>query len=104
MTRWLRCFWNEEDVWFYFELDADGQVIRQIELQEPGLTPLAAASLDEWQRAQEAGHLAEYETKYGLTAELPFQEWEGHEPSWLSAEEFEEVWTAARRQIELRSR
>jgi hypothetical protein len=36
VTTWVRCFWGEEDVWFYFELDADGYVIRQVELQEPG--------------------------------------------------------------------
>ncbi|MFE3645515.1 hypothetical protein [Streptomyces sp. NPDC059169] len=101
--RWPCCYWDEEGIWFYFELDVDGRVIRQVELQEPVLTPLAAASLDEWQRAQGAGRLEEYEAKYGLTAELPFQEWEGHDPSWLSAEEFEVVWTAARQQIELRS-
>ncbi|MDH6130201.1 hypothetical protein P3T39_007194, partial [Kitasatospora sp. GP82] len=48
MMKWLRCYWDEEDIWFYFELDPDGQVIRQVELQEPERTPLAAASLDEW--------------------------------------------------------
>ena len=104
MTKWLRCYWDEEDIWFYFELDADGQVTRQVELQEPELTPLAAASLEEWQHAQETSRLAEYEANYGLTAELPFQEWEGHEPQGLSADEFEGVWAAAREQIELRSR
>ncbi|MEE1843737.1 hypothetical protein ACIODX_27930 [Streptomyces sp. NPDC088190] len=104
MTKWLRCYWDEEGIWFYFELDASGQVTRQIELQGPGLTPLTAASLDEWIHAQETRRLAEYEAKYGLTAELPFEEWEGHEPQWLSVEEFEGVWAATRAQIELRPR
>lgn len=44
MTRWVRCFWDEEAVWFYFELDADDYVIRQVEFQEPGSKALAAAS------------------------------------------------------------
>ena len=48
MTTWVRCFWDEEDVWFYFELDADSYVIRQVELQEPGSKVLAAASLAKW--------------------------------------------------------
>ena len=104
MTRWACCFWDEEEICFYFELDADGQVLRQVELQEPGPTPLAAASLDEWQRAQNAGDLTEYEAKYGLTASLSFHEWEGHDPRWLSGDEFESVWTAAREHIEQHSR
>ncbi|AYG80790.1 hypothetical protein DWB77_02928 [Streptomyces hundungensis] len=41
----MRCYWDEEDTWFYFEVDATGWVIRQIELEGPGLTPVAAASL-----------------------------------------------------------
>jgi hypothetical protein len=43
----MRCYWDEEDIWFYFEVDADGWVTRQIELQGSELTPIAAASLDE---------------------------------------------------------
>lgn len=61
VTKWLRCYWDEGGIWFYFELDADGQVTRQVEPQEPDLTPLAAASLDEWLHAQKASRLAEYE-------------------------------------------
>ncbi|MCG5213078.1 hypothetical protein [Streptosporangium sp. KLBMP 9127] len=102
MMKWLRCYWDEEDIWFYFELDPDGQVIRQVALQESERTPLNAAALDEWQRAEEIGRLAEYEAEYGLTAELPFQQWEGHDPEWLSADEFEGVWTTARQQITAR--
>lgn len=67
----MRCYWDEEDVWFYFEVDAGGWVIRQIELEGPGLTPIAAASLAEWQRARDAGWLDEYDSRFGITAELP---------------------------------
>ncbi|MEU8712806.1 hypothetical protein [Streptomyces sp. NPDC048663] len=98
MTRWARCLWGEEAVWFYFELDADGYVIRQIQLQEPGSKALAAASLAEWQEAQRDGRSAEYQSVYGLTAELPISEWEGHDPQ-PSANEFEVVWSTARRQL-----
>ncbi|MEV4869197.1 hypothetical protein [Streptomyces syringium] len=104
MTRWVRCFWDEEGVWFYFELDTDGYVMRQVELQEPGCRALAAAWLVECQEAQKAGRLAEYESAYGLTAELPISEWEGHDPQWLSANEFEVVWSQARRQLQDRQR
>ncbi|MEU3408827.1 hypothetical protein ABZ766_33440 [Streptomyces sp. NPDC006670] len=33
MTTWMQCFWDEEAIWFYFEVDAEGWVIRQVELQ-----------------------------------------------------------------------
>lgn len=104
MTRWVSCFWDEESVCFSFELDTDGYVIRQAELQEPGSKALTAASLAEWQEAQRDGRLAEYESVYGLTAEQPVSEWEGHDPQWLSADEFEIVWSTARRQIQDRQR
>jgi hypothetical protein len=104
VTRWLRSFWDEEAVWFYFELDTDGYVIRQVELQEPGSKSLAAASVAEWQEAQRDGRLAEYERVYGLTAALPLSEWEGHDPQWLSANEFEIVGSTARRQLQDRQR
>ena len=84
----MRCYWDEEDVWFYFEVDAGGWVTRQVELEGPELTPTAAASLDE------------YDSRFGFTAELPVSEWEGHDPEQLTLEEFEEVWGAARRRIE----
>jgi hypothetical protein len=98
----MRCYWDEEDIWFYVEADADGEVTRQIELQGPEATPLAAASLDEWRRACDRGLMADYERTYGFTSELPVSEWEGHDPQPLTADEFEKVWAAARRQIEAR--
>lgn len=104
MTKWVRCFWSEESVWFYFELDVDGNVTRQVEIRGPGDDILAAASLGEWQDAHAAGELAGYEAVYGRTAELPFSEWEGHNPEWLTGEDFESVWASARRRIQARHR
>ncbi|MFE9468831.1 hypothetical protein ACFYNW_35430 [Streptomyces virginiae] len=95
----MRCYWDEEDVWFYFEVDAEGWVTRQIELEGPALTPIAAASLTEWQRASDTGRLDEYDSRFGVTAELPVSEWEGHDPEQLTADVFEEVWDSARWQI-----
>ncbi|MFD5783001.1 hypothetical protein [Streptomyces sp. NPDC126933] len=98
----MRCYWDEEDTWFYFEVGAAGWVIRQIELEGPELTPIAAASLKEWQRAYDAGRLDEYDNRFGITAELPVSEWEGHDPLSLASEEFEEVWKTARQDIAAR--
>lgn len=74
-------------------------MIRQVELEGPELTPIAAASLAEWQRADDAGCLDEYDSRFGITAELPVSEWEGHDPEQLTSEDFEEVWGPARWQI-----
>ncbi|WP_051879162.1 MULTISPECIES: hypothetical protein [unclassified Streptomyces] len=98
----MRCYWDEEDVWFYFEVDAEGWVIRQVELQGSELTLVAAASLIEWHRARGAGCLDEYDSRFGITAELPVSEWEGHDPEQLTSEEFEEVWGPACQQIAAR--
>lgn len=98
----MRCHGGEEDVWFLFEVDTEGRVTRQIELEGPGLTPIAAASLVEWQRACAAGRLGDYDNRFGLTAELPVPEWEGHDPQPLTRDEFEEVREAARRRIAAR--
>lgn len=102
MVSWMRCYWDEEDTWFYFEVDEDGMVSRQIELQGPDRVAVAAASLLEWHRASEAGVLGSYESRFGFTASLPVSEWEGHVEEILTAQAFEEVWTAARRQIAAR--
>ncbi len=99
MTRWFRTYWDEEDIWFYFEVDADGWVNRQVELRGPDGIPIVAASLTEWQQAQAAGQLSQYEATYGLTAEAPVQEWDGYEPHALTAAEFEDVWNRARRHL-----
>ncbi|MFJ2349687.1 hypothetical protein [Streptomyces antimycoticus] len=96
MTRWFRSYWAEEDIWFYFEVDADGWVARQVELQGPLKKPIAAASLAEWGAAQQAGTLGDYEGTFGGTAEVPVHEWDGHEPQDLTAVEFETVWLTAR--------
>ncbi|QGV79644.1 hypothetical protein [Streptomyces ficellus] len=99
MTTWMRCHWDEGDTWFYFEVDSDGWVIRQVELEGPELIPVAAASVAEGQRARDAGRLDEYDGRFGITAESPVSEWEGHDPEQLTFEEFEEVWGSARRRI-----
>ncbi|WP_411103799.1 hypothetical protein [Streptomyces sp. cmx-4-9] len=98
----MRCYWDEGDIWFYFEVEAGGWVTRQIELEGPELTPIAAASLTEWQQAYDTGRLDEYDNRFGITAELRVSEWEGHDPEQLTSDEFEEIWTAARRQIAAR--
>jgi hypothetical protein len=104
MARWFRSYWAEEDTWFYFEVAADGWVNRQVELQGPLEKPTAAASLAEWEAAQQAGTLADYEATFGATAEVPVHEWDEHEPQDLVAGEFETVWLTARATCQARAR
>ncbi|MFI9063845.1 hypothetical protein ACIGQE_18440 [Streptomyces sp. NPDC053429] len=91
MTTWMRCYWDEQDTWFYFEFDAEGWVTRQVELEGPELTPIAAASL------------GECDSRFGTTAESPVSEWEGYDAEHLTSVEFEDVWGSARRQIAARA-
>ncbi|MFE0520825.1 hypothetical protein [Streptomyces sp. NPDC058954] len=104
MTRWFRSYWAEEETWFYFEADAGGQIVRQVELQGPLQRPVAAASLAEWEAARQAGTLADYEATFGATAEVAVHEWEAHDPQDLPAAEFETVWAAARAVCRARAR
>jgi hypothetical protein len=99
MTQWFRSYWDEEDVWFYFEVDDDGWVARQIELQGSDGRPIAAASLTEWQAAVDSGDVGRYEAIYGRTADQPVQEWEGHNPQPLTLADFEDAWTRARHSL-----
>ncbi|WP_416968263.1 hypothetical protein [Streptomyces sp. 4F14] len=38
----------------------------------------------------------EYEAVFGITADVPVDEWNGHEPQALGVERFEAVWVTAR--------
>ncbi|QNP76165.1 hypothetical protein IAG44_39925 [Streptomyces roseirectus] len=104
MRHWFRSYWAEEDTWFYFEVDADGWVTRQVELQGPLQRPVVAASSAEWEAARRAGTLADYEAAFGATAESPVHEWDAHDPQDLPAAEFETVWRAARATCRARAR
>ncbi|MFG3589475.1 hypothetical protein [Streptomyces sp. NPDC047990] len=104
MTRWFRNYWAEEDTWFYFEAGADGWITRQVELQGPLEKPVTAASSTEWEAAQQAGALADYEATFGITAEIPVHEWDPYAPQDLAADEFEAVWLAARATCQARAR
>jgi hypothetical protein len=76
MTRWVRSHWDEEDVTFIWEVGDDGWVTRGVELIGPELTPQAAAALDEWMRALEAGRVQQYQATYGQLVEAPIESWD----------------------------
>jgi hypothetical protein len=106
MTYWMRCYWAEDDIWFHLEVGDQDMVVRQVELRGPARVVTAAACDREWQQAFTVGAHADYESRYGSTAEVAVTHWgegEGFAPQTTTAEEFEDVWTSARAQIAERS-
>lgn len=102
-VRWLRSYWDEEDVTFFFEIDEDGWVLRQVELRGPSETPAVAAALAEWPNADRDGLAAvqAYESKYGGLADQPITQWdEGVPHVEIEHTEFEAVWQRARAHLE----
>jgi len=102
LTQWLGCYWGEEDTWFYFEADDDGLVTRQIELQGPERTPIAAAQLDEWRHAWQEGSVRDYESRYGRCADQPLTTWRCPQPVTLTRLEYDKIWQEARQAIDRR--
>lgn len=102
MLRWVRRYWDEEDTWFYFELDADGWTRRQVELQGTDQRPRAAASLEEWFRELDAGRIQQYQSTYGALADQPIGDEELDEYEPLDSAEFERIWRTARDHLDHR--
>lgn len=98
----MRCYWAEENIWFYFEVDAEGWVTRQVEFEGPEMTPIAEASLDEWQQAHDEGRLAEYDKKLRDHSRAAHLRVGRPRPEAADFEEFEAVWGTARQQIAAR--
>lgn len=106
-VRWSKSRWSEEDISFFYEADEDGWALRQVELHGPELVPMCAAALAELPEAMTDGLRAvqEYESKYGVLAEVPLPIGSAEFPDEeISQVEFEEVWIRARAHIELHHR
>lgn len=102
-VRWIRSYWEEGDIDYYFEFDEDGWTLRQVELSGPEKRVTTAAALAEWPDPERDGleAIRQYESKYGGLADQPVTSWDpGFPHEELTAGQFEEVWTSARRQIE----
>ncbi|MCE9573193.1 MAG: hypothetical protein K8W52_08555 [Deltaproteobacteria bacterium] len=97
-VRWLKAHWADDDVWFFFEADDDGWVLRQVELRGPDETPQVAAALAEWSDADSDGLAAvqAYEAKYGALADQAISAWNDFPGVAITGDEFETVWRRAR--------
>src|SRR5215469_5007073 len=78
MLRWVRSYWDEEDITFLWEVRDDGWIARSVELAGPKRRPRAAAALDELIRTRDTGGIRAvqaYETRYGRVPDKPIEDW-----------------------------
>jgi hypothetical protein len=103
MTTWFRTYYEEEDLWLYFEADDEGWAARQVEVRGQDSRPVTAASLEEVLHLRDRADVAamfRHERRYGVLAEGPMHGWQDQpHAAEISAEEFERLWTGARRAL-----
>ncbi|GAA3007175.1 hypothetical protein GCM10020229_18670 [Kitasatospora albolonga] len=101
MTTWFRTYYDDEDLWLYFEADDEGLAARQIEVRGEDSRPVVAASLAQVMHLRDHADLAamgRYERQYGVLAEGPTEGWQDQpQAAEIAAEEFEKLWAEARR-------
>lgn len=101
MTIWFRTYYEDEDLWLYFEADDEGWAARQVEVRGRDSRAVTAASLEEVLHLRDHADLAamgRYERQYGVLAEGLLDGWQDQpEAVEISAEEFERLWTETRR-------
>ncbi|KOT63017.1 MULTISPECIES: hypothetical protein [Streptomyces] len=103
----FRMYYEDEDLWLYFETDEEGWAARHIEIRGKDARPVTAASLDEVLHLRDHADvpaMLRYEHRYGVLAEGSLDGWQGQpHAAELTAEEFDRLWTEARRALEARA-
>ena len=72
MRIWFRTYYEDEDLWLYFEADGEGWAARQVEVRGKDSRAVTAASLEEVLHLRDHADLAamsRYEQQYGVLAE-----------------------------------
>ncbi|WP_406727401.1 hypothetical protein WJ438_26105 [Streptomyces sp. GD-15H] len=104
MTTWFRVYCEDEDLWLYFEADDEGWAARQVEVRGADSRPVTAVSLEEVLHLRDDADLtamSRYERQYGVLAEGSLDGWQDQpQAAEISAEEFEHLWTEARRTLD----
>ncbi len=78
MATWFRTYYEDEDLWLYFEADDGAWVARQVEVRGQDSRPVTAASLAEVVHLRDHADLAamgRYERQYRVLAEGPMDGW-----------------------------
>ncbi len=100
MTTWFRTYYEDEDLWLYFEADDEGWAAGQVEVRGQDSRPVTAASLGELLHLRDHADLAamfRYERQYGVLAEGAMDGWQDRpEAAEITAEEFERLWAEGR--------
>ncbi|WP_327748094.1 hypothetical protein [Streptomyces europaeiscabiei] len=103
MATWFRTYYEDEDLWLYFEANDEGWAARQVEVRRQDSRPVTAASLEEVLHLRDHAGLAamfRYERQYGVLAEGPMDGWQDQpQAAEISAEEFDRLWAEARRAL-----
>ncbi|MFF9128384.1 hypothetical protein ACF09J_34955 [Streptomyces sp. NPDC014889] len=103
MTSWFRTYYEDEDLWLYFEADDAGWAARQVEVRGADSRPVTAASLEEVSHLRGHADLAamgRYERQYGVLAEGSLEGRQDQpQAAEISVEEFEKLWVQARRAL-----
>ncbi|WP_032919304.1 hypothetical protein [Streptomyces rimosus] len=99
----FRTYYEDEDLWLYFETDEEGWATRHIEIRGMDSRPVTAASLEEVLHLRDhadAPAMLRYEHRYGVLAEGPLDGWQDQPyAAELPAEEFDHLWTEARQTL-----
>ncbi|MFI7345303.1 hypothetical protein ACIBSR_03395 [Streptomyces sp. NPDC049936] len=103
MTTWFRTYYEDEDLWLYFEADDEGWAARQVEVRGQDPRPVTAVSLEEVLHLRDRDDLAamaQYERQFGVLAEGHMDGWRNQpQAAEISVEEFERLWAEARRTL-----
>jgi hypothetical protein len=103
MTSWFRTYYEDEDLWLYFEADDESWAVRQVEVRRADSKPVTAASLEEVLHLRDHADLAamgRYERQYGVLAEGSLDGWQDQpHANEIPAEEFERLWAEARQTL-----
>ncbi len=100
VLRWMRFYFDEDDVWYYFEVGPDGDVHRQVEVQGATGVPITAASWDELAPLADVAAVQTYEATYGMLAQVPIEPDILASLDTITLTEFEQHWSSARRHLE----
>ncbi|MET7299511.1 hypothetical protein [Embleya sp. NPDC005575] len=105
MTTWFRTYFEDEDLWLYFEADDEGWATRQVATRGADAQPVTAASLEEVLHLRDNADRAAMggcERQSGVLSEgNPDGRQDQPRAAEISAEEFERLWAGADKPLRL---